>query len=316
MKALVTGGAGFIGSTLCYSLIAEGFQVVALDNFSSGSSSNLFELRGIKEFSLVKGDCKSDATVRRVLKDINVVFHFAANPKVRLDKTDSNFCFEENVIATQNLLEGLRHGSARNLVFASSSTVYGDATIFPTPENYSPLVPVSVYGAAKLASEALISGYAKTYGFNATILRLANIVGPRSDHGVIPDLIRKLRANEKELEILGDGSQRKSYLFIEDCISAVQLVAKSPKGVSTYNIGSEDQVSTKAIADIISKEMNLHPTYRFASAVDGGRGWVGDVKEMLLDISKIKEIGWKPKYSGAEAVKKTAIGILQGTQVR
>ena len=311
MEAFVTGGAGFIGSSLCESLVANGDQVVALDNFSSGSRSNLSRLEGKpNNFMVLKGDVKSSNVCIRAIRGIDTVFHFAANPEVRLDKADPKACFEENVLSTQVILEATRGSSVHSFVFASSSTVYGDATFLPTPEDYSPLIPVSVYGACKLASEALIEAYAKTYGFNATIIRLANIIGPRSNHGVIPDFIRKLRDNPAVVEILGDGSQTKSYLHIDDCVSAITSAAGISKGVSIYNVGSEDQIGVVQIADIISQEMKLNPLYQFTGGVDGGRGWSGDVKNMFLDTGRIRSLGWKAKFGSVEAVRTTVRQML------
>jgi UDP-glucose 4-epimerase len=259
---------------------------------------------------VLKGDVKSSNVCIRAIRGIDTVFHFAANPEVRLDKADPKACFEENVLSTQVILEATRGSSVHSFVFASSSTVYGDATFLPTPEDYSPLIPVSVYGACKLASEALIEAYAKTYGFNATIIRLANIIGPRSNHGVIPDFIRKLRDNPAVVEILGDGSQTKSYLHIDDCVSAITSAAGISKGVSIYNVGSEDQIGVVQIADIISQEMKLNPLYQFTGGVDGGRGWSGDVKNMFLDTGRIRSLGWKAKFGSVEAVRTTVRQML------
>jgi len=222
--------------------------------------------------------------------------------------------FRQNVVATYNLLEALRRSEvAESLVFTSSSTVYGDASEIPTPEDYAPLVPISVYGASKLASEALIIAYAHTYGFRAVIYRLANIVGPRSRHGVIYDFIRKLKANPGELEILGDGTQAKSYLHVDDCIEAMLFgLAKSASRVGIFNLGSEDRVDVKTIAAIVVREMGLEEVgFRFTGGVDGGRGWRGDVKYMHLAIDKLKTIGWNPRLNSVEAVTKTARSTLK-----
>jgi UDP-glucose 4-epimerase len=233
------------------------------------------------------------------------VIHFAANPEVRLDSTDSITSFRENVVATHSVLEALVHSPAKAFVFASSSTVYGDAKVFPTPEDYAPLLPVSVYGATKLAGEALVAAYSKTYGLNAGILRLANIVGPRGRIGIVPDFIRKLKTNPGRLQILGDGTQRKSYLHVDDCVEAVLKVLPTLRGVEIYNVGSEGQTDVREIADIVCQGLKLHPHYEFTGGVDGGRGWVGDVKFMLLDTRKLRSLGWKPRRTSSEAVKKT-----------
>lgn len=202
----------------------------------------------------------------------------------------------------------MRKKDIRDIVFASSSTVYGDAEQLPTPEDYGPLKPISVYGASKLACEALLSSYSHTYGFKSIALRYANVVGPRHSRGVIYDFVRKLRANPRRLEILGDGTQTKSYIWIEDAVEATLLAwEKTPEGFEVYNVGSEDAISVREIANIVVEEMGLkNVEYIFTGGVAGGRGWVGDVKYMHLDIAKLRKLGWEPKYSSAEAVRLAA----------
>jgi UDP-glucose 4-epimerase len=209
-------------------------------------------------------------------------------------------------------LEALRkNGGVEVFVFTSSSTVYGDADI-PTKED-AVLKPISVYGASKLACEALVSAYAHSYGFRALIYRLANVVGPRSKHGVIVDFVRKLRENPRELEILGDGTQRKSYLYVTDCIEALLLGLDRARGVvEVFNVGSRDQVDVLSIARVVVEEMGLEDVdFRITGGVDGGRGWVGDVKDMLLDVSKLKELGWRPRFNSVEAVRLTVKETLR-----
>ena len=230
----------------------------------------------------------------------------AANPEVRVSSINPEVHYKQNIVATFNLLEAIRkYGGIETLIFTSSSTVYGEASVIPTPEDYAPLEPISVYGASKLACEALIMGYAHSYGFNAVIYRLANVVGPRSEHGVIYDFFWKLKRNPKELEILGDGTQKKSYLYVKDCVEAMLIGLKSlDKRVEIFNVGSEDQVDVKKIAEIVVKEMGLNDVkFRFTGGVDEGRGWVGDVKNMLLDVSKLKSKGWQARYNSEESVR-------------
>ena len=313
MRLLVTGGAGFIGSHLCEELVKSGWEVSILDNFSSGHRDNIQHLLDTSSdrVHLFVGDCTNIQDLVKAFRGVDVVFHFAANPEVRLELTDPQTCFRQNVYATYLILEQMRNSNAGKVVFASTSTVYGDARVVPTPENYGPLKPISVYGASKLASEALIMAYAHSYNFDALILRFANIIGPRSKHGVIFDFIKKLRQNSRELEILGDGTQRKSYLYIDDCISAILVAFDSMrKGVEVLNVGSEDQISVREIAEIVAEEMDSKDArFRFTGGVDGGRGWVGDVKNMLLDVARLKAKGWKPTYGSRKAVKLTARAI-------
>ncbi len=214
----------------------------------------------------------------------------------------------------------MRNSDVEYLVFTSSSTVYGDAEVIPTPESYGPpLKPISVYGGAKLAAEAIISGYSHIFGFRALSFRLANIIGKRSNHGVIYDFINKLRKNPNELEILGDGTQRKSYLHVSDTVEGILRIfehfRKSGETYDVYNLGNDDWITVKEIAEIVSEEMGLNPKFRFTGGgVDGGRGgWKGgDVKLMLLDIGKAKSAGWKPKMNSYEAVRRTVKELLEG----
>ena len=309
---LVTGGAGFIGSHLTEELLKEGHIVAILDNFSNGKTENLQHLRGNPSFTLVKEDLKKPKRLEQLIRQSDTIFHLAANPEVKLGETDPKTHFEENILATFNLLEAVRKtGKPKTLVFASTSTVYGEAKQVPTPEDYGPLIPISTYGASKLACEALITSYAHTFNHRALILRLANIIGPRSNHGVIVDFIKKIRANPNELTILGDGKQEKSYLYISDCIEAIihltETFSKSTEKTDVFNVGSNDRVTVIQIAKIVAQEMNTrHIKYRFTGGVDGGRGWKGDVKTMQLSINKLEKTGWRPAYTSRQAVKRAA----------
>ncbi|MEM2110262.1 MAG: NAD-dependent epimerase/dehydratase family protein [Candidatus Bathyarchaeia archaeon] len=311
---LVTGGAGFMGSHLVDKLIKNEKEVCVFDNLSSGSLENIKQWLGRPCFRFVRGDLLNQADIVKAVEDCDIIFHLAANPEVRVGSVSPSIHFEQNVVTTHNLLEAIRKSAnIKVLVFTSSSTVYGDAEKIPTPEDYAPMKPISVYGASKLASEALICAYAHTYGFRTVIFRLANIVGSRSKHGVVYDFIKKLKENPRELEILGDGTQTKSYLHIDDCIEAMLLcVEKSSTQFEVFNLGSEDWIDVKAIAKIVIEEMGLQDvTLRLTGGVDGGRGWKGDVKYMLLDCGKLKALGWEPKLNSAQAVKSTAQNILR-----
>jgi UDP-glucose 4-epimerase len=314
---LITGGAGFIGSHLTDALTKnkQDWKVHIFDNLTSGSLQNIKQHLSKPNFSFIKGDLLNPLDIKKLgHNNYELVFHLAANPEVRVSFTHPNIHFQQNIVATYNLLEHLRKNQNNpNIIFTSTSTVYGEASKIPTPENYSSLKPISVYGATKLACEALITAYSHTYGLKAIIYRLANIIGPRSRHGVIYDFIQKLKRNPKKLEILGDGTQKKSYLYINDCIEAMLLgLEKSTRPIEIYNIGSEDQINVKTIAQIVINEMQLkNVKLIFTGGVDGGRGWKGDVKNMLLDINKIKSKGWKPKLNSKQAVKKTAKTLIQ-----
>jgi len=307
MKALVTGGAGFIGSYLVEALLGRSQAVWVLDDLSSGSKKNLQRVSDSPRLEFVKGDCRDTITVRTLLKRTDVVFHFAANPEVRIELVDPKECYARNIEATFALLEQLKTSKAEAIVFASSSTVYGDARQIPTPEDYGPLLPISVYGASKLACEAMISSYCSSFNKKGIILRLANILGTGSQHGVVFDFRKKLKKNPYKLQILGDGKQAKSYLHIDDCIDAILKASDSltKGGAAIYNIGSADMITVDEIAKVVVKVQKLKDVeFEFTGGVDGGRGWIGDVKTMLLDIRKIKALGWKPKLNSKQAVQK------------
>ncbi len=309
MRILVTGGAGFIGSHIVDRLISSGNEVIVYDNLSSGKLEFLEHHMRNKNFKFVKEDLLNFEALKREMMDVDLVYHVAANPDVKIGARDTRIHLEQNVIATHNLLEAMRLNDISDMVFTSTSTVYGEAKKIPTPEDYGPLIPISLYGASKLAAESLIMAYAHTFGMNTVIYRFANIVGPRSTHGVIYDFIMKLKNNPRELEILGDGTQKKSYLYIEDCVDAIIYGYEHRKeDVEIFNIGSEDWIDVKKIADIVVEEMGLENVkYRFTG---GKRGWKGDVPKMLLSIEKIKSYGWKPKYSSEESVRLTARHLI------
>ena len=309
MTVLVTGGAGFIGSHLVDSLLERGKAVRVFDNMSAGNELYLERWAGNEMFNFIKGDLTKPSEINNILEGCDTIYHLAANPEVRSWLASPDDQFKQNVEATFNLLEDIRkNGGINLLVFTSTSTVYGEATKIPTPETYAPLKPISNYGASKLAAEAMICSYASMYGFQSVIYRMANIVGPRSGHGVIYDFIEKLRKDPLKLEVLGDGTQSKSYLYVEDCIEGMIYGAETTnEDVEILNIGSEDRVTVLEIARIVIEEMGLEGAeIELTGGVDGGRGWKGDVKLMQLDMQRLKTLGWTPKRSSAEAVRETA----------
>ncbi len=312
MKALVTGGAGFIGSHLVDELIRHGRTVRVLDNLSAGKEEFIEHHFNNPNFEFLKTDLLKD-DIDKYFKGVKRVFHLAANPEVRIGAENTSIDLEQNVLVTHKVLEAMRKERVKSIVFTSSSTVYGEADI-PTPENYTPLRPISLYGASKLACESMISAYCHTFGMNAVVLRLANVIGKRSTHGVTRNFVDSLKKNPNELKILGNGLQNKSYIYITDFIKVMLLaVDNSEKPFDVFNIGSEDQVDVRRIAEIVSQEMGLNPKFAFAG---GNRGWKGDIPVMLLDISKIKKLGWKPEYSSEEAVRKTAGDLLEGPKAQ
>ncbi len=312
MVSLVTGGAGFIGSHLVDFLMETGETVRVLDNLSAGDLANLSTWLPSPRMKVFQGDILNKESVFKALKGCDTVFHLAANPEVRSEKASPHDHFKQNIEATYNLLECMREvGGVERFVFASTSTVYGEPSEIPTPETYGPLKPISHYGASKLASEALSMSYASMCEFGCVIYRLANVIGPRSNHGVIWDFVEKLREDPSRLEVLGDGTQSKSYLYIDDCIAGIMAGLDGlDGGIMVYNIGSVDRVDVISIADAVIDAMALENVeIRTTGGVSGGRGWKGDVKKMQLDMSSLQLRGWSAKMSSMEAVRETARSI-------
>jgi UDP-glucose 4-epimerase len=309
-KILVTGGAGFIGSHLVDRLVKEGFRVRVIDNLSSGRLENLTQYRNDSKVEVMIGDLKKMEDALKAVDGVDTVFHFAANPEVKVSTTNPEIHFNENVVATFNLLEAMRRRDVKELVFASSSSVYGEPEQIPVSED-APIRPVSVYGASKAACENLIHAYTKLYGIKAVILRYANVVGPRLRHGVVWDLINKLRKNPNELEILGDGKQVRSYIYIDDAIEAtITAWRKTNKNYEVYNVGSEDWITVDEVADEVIKAMGLNNVKKTYKPVLHGVGWPGDVKKIALKIDKIKQLGFKLKLNSKEAIKLTVKNLI------
>ena len=300
-KIIVTGGAGFIGSHLVDKLIAGGNEVTVIDNLSSGKMEFIEHHDQDPNFKLIKLDMLELEKLKHAIKGADMIYHLAANPDVRLGEQNTRVHLEQNIIVTYNLLEAMRMNKQQNIVFTSTSTVYGEATIIPTLENYGPLIPISLYGASKLACEALITSYCHTFEMRSWIFRFANIVGERGTHGIIIDFINKLKKNPKALEILGDGQQRKSYIHVSDCIDGILFaVNNSDEMANIFNIGSTDTINSTQIGELIVKEMGLHGvdfTY-----TGGTRGWKGDVPKMLLSIEKLQKLGWNPSHNSKSSI--------------
>lgn len=306
---LVTGGAGFIGSHLVDRLVSEGWPVRVADNLSSGSLDNIRRHLG-SGVEFFKADLKDPRKALEAVKGACAVFHFAANPEVRVSTTNPEVHFGENVVATFNLLEAMRRHGVKELVFASSSSVYGEPARIPVDEA-APVKPVSVYGASKAACENLIQAYSRLYGIRAVVLRYANVVGPRLRHGVVYDFILKLLSNSDRLEILGDGTQTRSYIDVEDAVeTTVRAWRGMADGFEAYNVGSEDWVTVNEIADIVVRAMGLKDVKYAYRPVLHGVGWPGDVKRVALKIEKLKRLGWRPRLKSREALAKAAHSVL------
>lgn len=298
MKVAVTGGAGFIGSRLSEKLL-EKHEVKIIDNLASGKKENIPE-----KAELVEADIKEE-NLEEAFQDVDAVFHLAANPKVNTFPEDRDKDFNENLTGTKNVLEACEKTDVEELVFASSSVVYGEEAPIPTEEDEN-LDPISMYGATKAGGEHMCQVYQQIFDIDLTIVRLANIVGGRNQKGVIYDFIHKLKDNPEKLVILGNGKQRKSYLHVSDTVSGILSAWKSEKTV--FNIGSEDSIDVDQIADIVAVEMDLNPMHEYTG---GEKGWDGDVPEMRLSIEKLKETGWTPEHNSASSVRKTVQELLE-----
>lgn len=303
--ALVTGGAGFIGSHIVDNLLSLDFEVKVLDNFSRGNVSNLSNCIDNKKLRLINADLNALKIVKEALKDVNMVFHMAAYPEIRISLNKPLISYRENIRNTFLLLEEIRRSKVEKVFFSSSSTVYGEPEVIPTPEDYGPLFPISLYGASKLACEAMVSSYSHTYHIDSLIFRLANIVGSRSRRGIIWDFIKKLKINDKKLEILGDGLQSKSFIHIKDFIECLFFCLSKPSNrIEIFNVGNYDKIDVISIARTVCDIMNLGDNIQLVTTggLDNGKGWIGDVKNMQLDIAKLNRLGWHPRFSSKEAI--------------
>lgn len=313
MDYFVTGGAGFIGSWVVDRL-APGNRTTVYDNLSTGRKEFIEHHVGDKGFTFVKADLLDVATLVKSMKGHSSVWHMAANPDIRKGTESTMVDLEQNTIATYNALECARRCDVESFVFSSTSTVYGRAKTVPTPEDYGPLMPISLYGASKLACEALVSAYSELYGMRGYIFRFANIIGRRSTHGILFDLVQKLNKDPTTLEVLGDGKQRKSYLMVEECVDAMAYgFEHSRDKVNYFNLGAQDQIAVKRIVEILIEETGLKGVKVVYTG--GESGWKGDVPRFLLSTEKMAKLGWKAGRTSEEAVREAA-GIVVGEHLR
>jgi len=309
MKVFVTGGAGFIGSHLVDKLIKKGNTVTIYDNLSSGKKQFIEQHLQRDNFEFIEADLLDLERVKKEIKDHDVVFHIAANPHVRLGEKQTDIDLKYETIATYNVLESMRLNDIKKIVFSSSSVIYGETAPISLPETYGPALPISLYGAGKLASEGLISAFCGTFDFQAWIYRFANVVGIRGTHGVIVDFIDKLRKNPKELEILGDGKQCKPYLHVSDCVDGIIFgFEHSHDNLNLFNIGCDTNTTVTRIAEMVVEEMGLkNVEFKYTG---GSRGWKGDVPRFQLDAGKINRLGWEANYTSDEAVREAIRELL------
>ena len=301
----ITGGAGFIGVNLLeFFLKNNNSTITVYDNFTVGSKDHLAKFKDNKKLNVIEGDCRDLDFLTKSMSGSETVIHLAANSDISAAALDPIIDFNIGTVLTQNILEAMRLNSVSKIFFTSGSGVYGDVENIPVSENYGDKYPVSTYGASKLSSEALISAYSFMYNIDATVFRFANVVGPFHTHGVAFDFINKLKINNKELTILGNGRQAKPYIHVDDIINAfVILSEKQKKQFDVFNIAANDTLTVDQIAEIIIKEMKLS---NVALKYTGGeRGWKADVPFYQLDTAKVEELGWLPSMNSYDAVKKS-----------
>jgi UDP-glucose 4-epimerase len=299
----ITGGAGFIGSHLADRLLAEGHAVTVYDNLSTGLLEFLEGARTFPRFRFVQGDLLDESAMRQAMAGADFVFHLAANADVRFGPDHPRRDLEQNTLATFNVLEAMRLNGVRRLAFSSTGSVYGEAAVIPTPEDAPFPIQTSLYGASKLACEGLIGAYSESFDIQAVIFRFVSILGERYTHGHVFDFYRKLTANPARLDVLGDGQQRKSYLYVQDCIDAI-LVALSRLSapVSIFNLGADHYVRVVDSIDIITRHLGLDPERVFAG---GDRGWIGDNPFIFLETARIRALGWTPRLTIPEGIVRT-----------
>jgi UDP-glucose 4-epimerase len=303
VRAFVTGGAGFIGSNLVDRLLADGHEVTAYDNFSTGQEAFLARARQHVDFRLVRGDLLDADTLRPALAGHDCVFHLAANADVRFGTQQPGRDLEQNTLGTFHVLEAMRLGGVRRLAFSSTGSIYGEPDVFPTPERCPFPVQTSLYGASKLAGEGLISAYVHGFGFQAFVFRFVSILGERYTHGHVFDFYRKLRADPHVIEVLGNGRQRKSYLYVQDCLDAMLTVlARADAPFNVYNLGSEESCTVDESLGWICARLGLGPERRYTG---GERGWIGDSPFILLDTAKVRALGWQPTLGIRASVERT-----------
>jgi UDP-glucose 4-epimerase len=303
-RALVTGGLGFIGSHLADRLLSDGWEVVVLDSLLTGHRSNLAHQEANPRLQLREGDIRAIETVKSASEGCDAVFHLAAHALMRVSVTDRRADLDYNVVGTLNVLESMAANKVPDLVFASTSALYGEAEVIPTPEDYSG-VQTSLYGAAKLSGEAYASAFVQLVPMKFWAFRFGTVLGERCRRGAIWDFEHKLARDPTELEILGDGKQRKDYLAVSDCVDGIMLgYQRSSKPVNIFNLGLQEQTSVDELADIVIEEMGLSGVRKRYTG--GARGWIGDNPVVYLSVKRIKDLGWTPKVSPKEAIRMTA----------
>ena len=313
MKAFITGGAGFIGSSMADRLLEGGHQVTIYDNFSTGRRDFIAHNLAHPAYRLVEGDILDGDKLAAALRGHDTVFHFAANADVRDGLKQPRKDLDQNTIGTFTVLESMRRADVRRIAFSSTGSIYGEPELFPTPETCPFPVQTSLYGASKLAGEGLLSAYATGYGFSAWVFRFVSILGERYTHGHVLDFYQQLRKDPTRLRILGNGLQRKSYLYVRDCLEAMlHVLQRSPEGFHVYNLGTDEHLTVNESVAVITRHLKLEPALSYTG---GERGWVGDSPFIFLDTAKIRATGWKPQLTIRESVERTIAWLVANPQV-
>ena len=313
MRAFVTGGAGFIGSNLLDRLLSLGHCVTVYDNFSTGQAAFLADAQRQSGFKLVKGDLLDTTTLTEALRGHDFVYHLAANADVRFGTQHPEMDLRQNTLGTFNVLEAMRAHGIRQIAFASTGSIYGETKIVPTPENAPFPIQTSLYGASKLAAEGLIGAYCEGFGFQAYIFRFVSILGERYSHGHVFDFYKQLRDHPETLNVLGDGKQRKSYLYVQDCIDAILLaVEKAPDRVNIFNLGTDEYYQVNDSITWICDYLGLSPKRVYSG---GQRGWIGDNPFIFLDCKRIRAFGWEPRLTIQQGILKTVQYLEQNPSV-
>ena len=303
MHCFVTGCAGFIGSNLVDRLLQDGHTIVGYDNFSTGLPEFLVEAHKSRQFTLTRGDLLDLDALTQSMRGADFVFHLAANADVRFGTQHPRKDLEQNTIATSNVLEAMRANGIRRIAFSSTGSVYGEPHVFPTPEDVPFPVQTSLYGASKLAAEGLIQAYCEGFGFQAYIFRFVSILGERYTHGHVFDFYKQLREHPDRLDVLGNGKQRKSYLYVQDCINAMLVaIEKSQDQVNIFNLGTDEYCEVNDSIGWICEHLRLSPQCVYAG---GERGWIGDSPFIFLDTAKIRAFGWRPQLTIREGILRT-----------
>ena len=309
MRYFITGGAGFIGSNMVDRLLAEPEnEVVAYDNLSTGRREFLEEALKNPRFTLAEGSTLDLDAMTKAMAGSDFVFHFAANADVRMGTEHPSKDLEQNTIATFRVLEAMRANGIRRIGFSSTGSVYGEAEVIPTPEDAPFPIQTSLYGASKLACEGLLAAYAEGFDFQVYIFRFVSILGERYTHGHVFDFVRKLQADPTKLYILGNGKQKKSYLYVKDCMEAILTVIRNAdEKVNIFNLGTDEYCEVNDSVGWICKKLGVDPELSYAG---GERGWIGDNPFIYLDTQKVRSLGWKPGASIEEGVVKTVEYLL------